>query len=138
MLGIRTAEVSATGTLITGGLRASRPVHVSARLTPCNDCFRVFLPIPTYTHQQSRRRRPLIQYVLNAKCGIIKLWARGLKPLYSLVPMLDSDTLLVDMSPSVNLSTSPVQIVTIGTYRTHLPSFNTSYRLLGEKIHYFS
>ena len=53
-------------------------------------------------------------------------------------PVLDWDTLLVDMSPPVNLSTSPVQIVTIGTYWTHLPSFNTSYRLLDEKIHCFS
>ena len=53
-------------------------------------------------------------------------------------PMLDWDTLLVDMSPPANLSTSPVQIVTIGTYWTHLPSFNTSYRLLDEKIHCFS
>ena len=53
-------------------------------------------------------------------------------------PMLNWDTLLVGVSPPVNLSTSPVQIVTIGTYWTHLPSFNTSYRLLGEKIHCFS
>ena len=43
--------------------------------------------------------------------------------------------MLVDTFPPLNLSTSPVQIVTIGGYGTHLPSFNTSDRLIDEKTH---
>ena len=44
VLGIRIVEVSATETLITGGLRASRPVNVSAKTNSARqrDCFLVF------------------------------------------------------------------------------------------------
>ena len=46
----------------------------------------------------------------------------------------DRDTPLVDTCTPVNLSVSPVQIVTMGTCYIHLPSFNTSYTLLHEKM----
>ena len=49
-------------------------------------------------------------------------------------PILNWDVSLVDTSPTVNLSVSPVQIGTMGTYYTHIPSFNASYHLLDEKM----
>ena len=79
VLGLKIVEVSATETLITGGLTASRPANVSPRLTPCRQilsptnqclfsCFHlcVWQSPHTYTHQQPRRRRPLVPYAPNA------------------------------------------------------------------------
>ena len=51
--------------------------------------------------------------------------------------ILDWDTMFVDTYPPLHLSTSPVQIITIGTCCTRLSCFNGSYTLLIEKIRWF-